>query len=197
VHDLQRLHFVTERYPHLQGLRLVPLGLPFLLSAAWRAGQLSWVPGTSGSGAGLWFLGLLLVGLMCAVALGTYYRERFGSVQPVRTFTGPLAALLFAGVFLFSLWTQDTLSPSISLPAAAVGLGLGCLAVVGGQVRTHYLALAALCVAFATLGSLGVSFHARDLLFDDLVGIGLIVAGIGDHRLLRRTLAPVSHGQAI
>jgi len=197
VHDLQRLHFVTERYPHLQGLRLVPLGLPFLVSAAWRNGRLSSVPGTSGSGAGLWFMGLLLVGLMGSVALRTYYRARFGSVQPVRTFTGPLAALLFAGMFLCSLWTQDTFSPSISLPASAVGLGLGYVVVSGDQVRTHYIALAALCVAFATLGSFGVSVPARDVLFDELVATGLIGAGIGDHCLLRRTLAPVSHGKAI
>jgi hypothetical protein len=45
MHRLLRLRYVTERYEQLQGLRLVPLGIPFLLSSAWREGLFTWVPG--------------------------------------------------------------------------------------------------------------------------------------------------------
>jgi hypothetical protein len=197
MHDLQRLRFVTERYPHLQGLRLIPLGLPFLVSAAWRDGQLAWVPGTHGPGAGFWFFGLMIAALSLSVALGRYYRRRFGSVQPARQATGALLGLLFLALFFGSLWTQDLLSPKLSLPAIVIGTALGYVGVAGGQLRTHYIALAALCLCFATLGSFGVPLHARDVLLDDLIGIGLIVIGVGDHLLLRRTLEPVSHVETI
>ena len=36
--DADRLRYVTQRYPQLQGLRLLLLAALFLLSAAWRAG---------------------------------------------------------------------------------------------------------------------------------------------------------------
>jgi hypothetical protein len=197
MHDLQRLRFVTERYPHLQGLRLIPLGLPFLVSAAWRDGQLEWVPGTAGLGPGLWFLALLLTALVISVAMGSYYRHRFGTVEPKRDLTSVLAGLLFAVLFLCSLGMQDILPFNISLPAVVIGTGVGYLGVAGGQQRTHYLALAALSLFFATLGSFGVPLHARDVLLDDLIGIGLIVIGVGDHLLLRRTLEPVSHVETV
>ena len=119
--DFERLRYVTERYAHLKGLRLVPLGISFLASAAWRDGQLRRGPGT----------------------------------------------------------------------AAA------CIGISGGHPRTHYLALAAVCLIFATLGTSGVPIHARDVLLDDLIGIGLIVVGIGDHLLLRRTLEPVTHVETV
>lgn len=94
--------YVTERYPHLQGLRLAPLGVPFLLSAAWRRGQLSWVPGTSGHGPGYWFLGLMALALIVSIALARYYRQRFGSVQLARRLKGPLLFCGFIALFLAS-----------------------------------------------------------------------------------------------
>jgi hypothetical protein len=44
MRDIQTVRYVTTHYPRLQGLRLAPLGVPFLLSAAWRAGWLAWWP---------------------------------------------------------------------------------------------------------------------------------------------------------
>lgn len=195
--ELQRLRFVTERYAHLQGLRLVPLGIPFLISAAWRDGQLAWVPGTEGHGAGYWFALLMLLALGISGAVGGSYREHFGSVQPAHPWKAVLALFAFLAVFLGSVWAQQTYGWIVSLPAILIGTALGYLGVVGGQPRTHYLALSALCLVFAMLGSFGVPFHARDVLLDDLIGIGLIVIGVGDHLLLRRTLEPVSHVQTI
>ena len=197
MHDLHRFRYVTERYPHLQGLRVAPLGVPFLLSAAWRAGQLSWVPGTSGYGAGYWFLGLMALALIVSVALARYYRQRFGSVQPGRRLKGPLLFCGFLALFSASIWAQEQFSSAVSLPAVVIGTALGYLGVSGGQLRIHYLTLAAVALGFATLGTFGVSVHARDVLLDELIGIGLIVIGVGDHLLLRRTLEPVSNVKTI
>jgi hypothetical protein len=55
MHDVRRLPYVTEHHPSLEGLRVVPLGVPFLTSAAWRAGWLAWWPWTAGRDAELWF----------------------------------------------------------------------------------------------------------------------------------------------
>jgi hypothetical protein len=33
----------------------------------------------------------------------------------------------------------------------------------------------------------------RDVLFEVVAGIGLIVVGLGDHRLILRSLQPVAH----
>ncbi len=197
MHDLHRLRYVTERYPHLQGLRLAPLGVPFLLSAAWRNGQLSWVPGTSGHGPGYWFLGLMALALIVSIALARHYRQRFGSVQPARRLKGPLLLCGFLALFFASIWAQDEFYSAISLPAVVIGVALAYLGVAGGQLRAHYIALAAACLGFATLGTFGVSVHARSVLLDEFTGIGLIVIGVGDHLLLRRTLEPVSNVETI
>lgn len=195
--ELQRLRYVTQRYAHLQGLRLVPLGIPFLASAAWRDGQLTWLPGTDGNGPSYWFVALFAVALTISVAIGGYYRRRFGTVQPARSLRGPLRLAAFLAALALAFWLQDTLPAVISLPALVIGTAIAYVGVVGHSLRTHYLALAVLCLVFATLGTFGVPLHARDVLLDDLIGIGLIVVGIGDHLLLRRTLEPVSHVETV
>ena len=195
--EFERLSYVTRRYAHLQGLRLVPLGIPFLASAAWRDGQLRWVPGTSGEGPTYWFVGLFLAALVVASAMTLYYRRRFGTVHQERGLRGPLLLSGFLLVFALSFWLQTILPAAVSWPAIVIGTALAYIGMSGGHPRTHYLALAAVCLVFATLGTFGVPFHVRDVLLDDLIGIGLIVVGIGDHLLLRRTLAPVAHVETI
>jgi hypothetical protein len=197
MYDFQRLRFVTERYPHLQGLRLVPLGFVFLVSAAWRDGQLSWLADTAGHAAGFWFMGLLIVALAISSVLGRYYRRHFGTVQPERRAKGPLLFILFVALFAAAAWAQDSLRTHLSLPLVVIGMLLAHLGLAGGQRRSHYLALATGCLVFANLADFGVPAHARSVLLDDLIGIGLIVIGIGDHFLLRRTLQPVPHVETV
>lgn len=197
MHDLQRLRFVTKRYRHLQGLRLVPVALPFLVSAAWRDGAFAWVPGTHGIGAGYWFGGMMSAAVAISVTLGRYYTQSFGSVAHAWNGARLLKMLSFVVMLGLAVWTQSYFSPTVSFPTIAIGITLGYIGVSGGHTRTHYLALAALCVAFATLGWFGVPLHVRDVLLDDLIGIGLIVIGIGDHIVLRQTLAPVSHVETV
>ena len=194
---LHRLRFVTERYPHLQGLRLVPLGFPFLISGAWRSGSFAEVPDTLGVAPRYLFLALLAVALALSALAARYYRRQFGTVQPQRRVRRAVAFGLFAGGLAAAAWMQDAVAPAIALPTVVIAVALGWLGVTGGQPRAHYVALAGLCLVFATLGALGISVETRDALLDNLIGVGLIVIGIGDHMLLRRTLEPVSRVEAI
>jgi hypothetical protein len=193
---LQRLRYVTERYEQLQGLRLVPLGIPFLFSAAWRGGQLAWAPGTSGVGAHIWFVSLITAAIGLSLMARSYYRRRFGNVQSAATIKTPLAAFVFAAMFVLAV-SVPTDSSSIAVPAVILSFGLGYVGLVGGVARPHYLAIAGFVALFATLGPLGVPLHTRDVLCDQLLGIGFIVVGVGDHLLLRDTLVPVTRVNAV
>jgi hypothetical protein len=194
---LQRLRYVTERYVQLQGLRLVPLGIPFLLSSAWRSGHLAWVPWTTGIGAGRWFVMLMASAVACSLIAKTYYERRFGDVQSTVTIGTPLAAFVFTALFIVAASLQPAAQPTVSIPAVIIALGLGYVGMAGGLVRPHYVTIAVCVALFAALGALGVSYHTRDVLWDQLVGIGFVVVGLGDHMLLRRTLVPVPHVNAL
>jgi hypothetical protein len=190
---LQRLRYVTERYEQLQGLRLVPLGIPFLLSSAWRSHQLTWVPWTTGIGGPRWFVMLMASAVACSLFAKTYYERRFGDVQSAVTIKAPLAAFVFAALFIVAESLQPAVQTAVSIPAVIVALGLGYAGMAGGLVRPHYVTMA-VCVALCSeLGPLGVSLHTRDVLWDQLIGTGFVVIGLGDHLLLRRTLVPVTH----
>ena len=197
MHSLHRLRYVTERFDHLQGLRLIPLGIPFLFSALWRDGHLTWVPWTSGSGPRLWFAGLLLLALALSFAAKAYYRRQFGYVRAGVSPTAPLAAAIFTGLFIVAALVNLEAESAVSAPALIVALGLGYVGLSGGETRWHYLVVAAFVAVFAMLGQFGVPFQARNVLFDQLVAAGLVVIGLGDHVLLRRTLVPVSHVDAV
>lgn len=195
MHDLRRLRYVTERYDHLQGLRLIPLGIPFLFSSLWRDGQLTWVRGTADGGARIWFLALVALAVGLSFVAKAYYQRQFGMVRPAINATAALAASVFVGLLIVAASLHgDT---TVSVPAMIVALGLTYVGVAGGRMRPHYLAVAVLVALFALLGLLGVPFHTRNVLCDLLIAVGFVVIGIGDHLLLRRTLAPVSHVEAV
>ena len=193
--DLRRLRYVTERFPHLQGLRFVPLGIPFLFSALWRDGHLGWVPWTDGAGARFWFLAMLAVALGCSFLAKAHYRRQFGDVSPAINVTAVLAACVFAGLLIVAVALQS--EAVVSIPALVAALGLGYVGVAGGQLRWHYLAVAVVVALFGMLGLMGVPLETRSVLFDLLIAFGFVVIGVGDHLLLRRTLAPVSHVEAV
>jgi hypothetical protein len=195
--SLHRLRYVTARYHHLQGLRLIPLALLFLISAAWRDGLLRWVPGTAGEGARVWFLGLGVTALALSIAAGRYYRRRFGNVQPAAPFAGAFSFSVFAALLVLAFTYPDSADSLIPVPTLILAIAIGYAGLSGGRIRPHYLAVALLVAIFACLGVFSVPFHTRDVLLDQLTGVSLIVIGVGDHLLLRRTLVPVSHVDAV
>ena len=192
MNDLLRLRFVTERYPNLQGLRLIPLGIPFLISALWRNRQVLGVPATDGRGATYWFFGLMVVALLAAWAVGRYYARHFGCVQPDRPARNLLASIGFLAIFLSAVWAQEQLQSGFSVPAVVIAIGLFYLG-LQGQVRAHYLVVGGIALVFGALGAFGVPFQAREVLLDSIIGFGLIYVGISDHLLLRGTLQPVGN----
>src|SRR5258708_36853149 len=78
--DLRRMHYVTEHYEQLQGLRLLPLGVPFLLSSLWRLTRPGPAPFLSASG---WAV-LLASAIVVPALIGRYYSRHFGHTHPLR-----------------------------------------------------------------------------------------------------------------
>ena len=188
--DLRTISYLTANYAHLQGLRLVPLGLLFVASAAWRAGWLPWPPAGADHVAGRWFAGAFVTCLLVGLGLGRYYRAKFGAVRPLpsRFHAPPLIIVFLAFVLLVSI--QDAVAWRFPLPLVFLGAMLVVLGLAAGGLRKHYIAIG---VAFITLPSLAVfggSVDVGQALFDLLIGLGLIVGGVGDHLVLRQTLQP-------
>lgn len=192
MNQLHRLKYVPRFYPHLQGLRLIPLGTLFLLTAAWNAGVFRWLPGTTGRGPQNWFALLFALALVAAMLLGIYYRRRFGMVRPSHRARGPLMVLAFVLALFFAAWVQDALQATVSLSLLVIGTAIGYVGLLDGLARTHYLVVSTAVLVLAMLGTFGVSPHMREVLFYGVTGIGLMVVGVGDHVLILRTLKPVS-----
>ena len=186
--DPAHVRYVVEHYPQLQGLRLVPLGLVFLATAAWRAGHLGWLPGTSNGGIRLWFLAALGLAIALSYMASAYYRRLFGELSLAPYRSGGPRLLAFGSAVFLSLVLQDALRLPFSLPLLVVGILTAYVGLNGGGLRQHYLVIAVACglVASPLGGSLLMRTHpfTRDLL---LAG-GLLVAGIGDHLVLQRIL---------
>jgi hypothetical protein len=186
--DTLRLQYVTDHHAYLEGLRIVPLGVPFLASAAWRAGWLTWWPWTAGRGAERWFWASLATAILSSYPIRAWYRRRWGARLPPRRRTGAATLTMSAiGVVVVGLFQPDHVR--VSFPLVFVGMELLLLGVVGRGVRTHYLVIASACVVVACLPLAGVSVHLRAIALDLLVGGGLIGAGWGDHRALRAVVA--------
>jgi hypothetical protein len=77
--------------------------------------------------------------------------------------------------------------PALFFGTALLAIGLG-----HGVMRKHYVVIAVLWFAMASLAWFDVAASTRDAALDVTVGVALIIAGIGDHRLLRETLQPAS-----
>ena len=197
MHQLETVHYVAARYPHLRGLRLLPLAVPFVASAAWRLGWLRWLPGTEGHGAARWFFGAFALALLVSWALGGYYQRRFGVVVPVRRLRAVFYTLAFAVALAVSLALPLESASTISLPMVVIAMGIAAAGLIGGRLRLAYLAVATACLVFGALRPLGVPFHARDVLFDGLIAVALLTIGISDHRLLSSAQAPEAHGRSV
>ena len=195
--QLQRVHFVVKRYPHLQGLRLLPIGLVFVASGLWQAGYFRWWPGAADAAGQWWFAGAFVVALVAAVALGRYYRARFGSVDPLPNVPAFLSAVGFGAMVVGAVWLQTALDSPISVPLLFVAAALMFVGLTGGYVRVHYVVVGTACLLLATMGVFGVPLQTRLVLLDYVIGGGLIAVGIGDHLLLRNTLEPYPHVRTV
>jgi len=184
MRDRQTVRYITTHYARLQGLRLVPLGVVFLLSAAWRGGWLAWWPGAQGRGATGWFLALVACAVVISFPIRAWYERQFGTVRARLRDSGALPLVAFAALVGLATWYQLLFAPVLVLPVLIVGLILAMNGWRDLTVRPHYIAVGLAWALYACAQLLGVPGYARGVLFDFLIGAGLIVAGLGDHRAL-------------
>ena len=190
--DAAKLRFITEHYARLQGLRLIPLGILFLCLAAWRANLLPGLPAYDSDRGARWFVGGLMLAVAGAYAIGNWYGHQFGTVEPRRFRTGGPSLLANAAIVGGLMILHDFVRPPLSLPMLYVGIVFAYTGMVQGGIRKHYLLIAAACLVFANIQRFNVPYETGKTLLNLLVGCGLIVAGIGDHLVLRKTLRPPS-----
>ncbi len=183
-----RQRYVTSRYPQLQGARLIPLSLVFLASAWWRAGGLH-LPGDHlRYGPSAWFFGSLTAAVVGSYGIRHWYRRSLGSVGQRATRSAAIPILGSCALVALAVWLQSALQWQVSLPALSVAAVLAATGVASNRLRRHYLVAAAVLVIFSALPVLGVGVPALDATFDFVIGVVLLITGIGDHRLLSRTL---------
>ena len=185
---LHRVRYMARRYTRLHGLRLLPLAAPFLISAVWRIGAFGpYLPGGPRAAA-IWFVAALAGAVILSFAIRAWYTNTFGfSSQPMlHSGVLPLSALAIG--FVIAVWLQEQWHWPLSVPAvfvAAVLLGIG---VSHRAARKHYIAAAFVWLAVVALGTFGLSDATRDAALDLAIALVLIIAGVGDHRLLLRNL---------
>jgi hypothetical protein len=176
---------VAARYPHVQGLRLLPLGLLFVVSAAWRAGAFrGWSSIDQAPRA--WFYSGLLIAVVVSFPIRQWYRRRLGNGSPRRGGRGTVTLAIVAGAVLVTAAALPRAPGSVSLPPLILGLALAHPGLDAGRGRRHYLVLAAAWCLFACLPLLAVPMRVRDVGLDLLIGLSLIGAGLGDHWMLSR-----------
>ena len=186
--DLERLRYVTARYPQLQGLRLVPLAIVFLLAAAWRAGLLHLPADDTPTGAQWWFVGGLALAVILSYVIRHWYLRMFGSVGQHRGRSGALPIL---GTFLLgcgALALQGVMHWHLSVPIMAVGIVMFAIGVHHFRLRGHYVAAAVLLCAYALLPRMNPAPDVSAAALDAVIGIAILIAGIGDHQLIAETL---------
>jgi len=182
--DLRRIQYVVEHYRQLQGLRLLPLSVPFLLSGADRVARATTGPTLPRGG----WAACVTLALASSVAIGRYYTRRFGQVN---TFPWRTGMTLLGGIFtvLALEWMRETWEVPVSLPVVFIAIVLARLGLAADRLRVHYLWIAAACAVYTALPPLGVALELRTAALDLLLGGGLAVAAIGDHRVLQRAMA--------
>ncbi len=191
MQDLKRVRYITANFSALQGLKLVPVGLLFLVFAAQDTGW-AWLVRRQGDCTVT--LPLLLVVIAVYFSIGRYYDRTFGRVQRTAGGLGDLVSLAFIGLLIGAIVAEMTWKPSVSLIGLVMAVGF-----VGAGVRSgrwYYVGLGLLTavVSLAPLwlkGSLiGGHVGSFSFTFDVVLGLTYLVGGLADHYLLVRALKP-------
>lgn len=191
THDYSRITYVTKYYDTLQGLRLVPLGIWFLLGAA---GRLGWLPGF-GSGR-LDFTGLTLLGVaLLYYLIGQYYNRHYGIVHQHKHRYEKTAGILMVVTLMAAILIDVYWQPAISFfSLTAGGFYTYTYFMAARPYRPYYLVIAALFFVISVLPLLlalplnHALVGSGGILFYTVLGSSLIVTGILDHLMLAHTL---------
>ncbi len=185
--DIRQLRFVTENYPNLQGLRLVPFALLFLAK-----------PLTSVLDSTLAFVIALALAFSLFFAIGEYYKRTFGRVQRrSRSRARDLVLiLLFGAGFFAALWIDEKFQPPFSTIGLLVALLFAGIHLRSRVKRRHYAVLALLFLMLSFLPMIGLlttgDLFGKGAPIGELVlGLTYLLVGILDHLLLVRSLSPL------
>ncbi len=191
MQDLKKVRYVTSHFSSLQGLKMVPWGLLFLVFAA-QDGGYAWLIGRQGDCT--LTLPLLLAVVALYIAIGRYYDRTFGRVQPTRGGVGDLAVVVFVAVLIGAIVAEMMWKPPVSLIGLVMAAGF-----IGGGWRSgrwHYVALGGLTAGVSGL-PLWLHVPLTDKYFGSLgftlklaLGLTYVVGGLIDHYLLVRALKP-------
>ena len=186
MQDLKRVRYVTSYFSALQGLKLVPLGLLFLLFAAQAAG---W-RGLGRQGDCTLTLPLLLVVIALYFVIGRYYDLTFGRVQYAARGVGDLAVLAWVIGLVGAIVAEMIWKPAVSLIGLVIATGF-----VGGGFRSkrwYYIVLGGLTAGVSLLPIwlnsplAGQYFGSFSFTFNFALGLTYLLGGLVDHLLLVR-----------
>jgi hypothetical protein len=180
--EVRRIAVVTRSFPGLLGLQSVALGMWLLVLLLQRQlPLLGWLQG----------YGVLSSSFLVTIVLiRAYYTKRFGRIE--RREENRFWWILWLGI---TVALVDTATYARGVPSAffftIAGFSVGTV-IRDWPFRAHRLALAAAALV-ASLAFAGVTDEetrrtwTRQTLLT--IAVALIVAGVGDHRLLTTTLA--------
>jgi hypothetical protein len=192
---LEKTRFLVQYYGSLQGLLVMPAGLLLLFTSV--AQQLGWLRQGDMSWA---LIGALIVCLVC-LGIWRYYARRFGRItagtrNAMKALFG-LVSVVFLVAFLWALSIDlkrpDGWSPSLGL--VVLGAWFLVIPLFSQGQRRHYYVIGACTAIIALLPLAGIPrvqlLGTRGNWALAMMGAGLTIGGIFDHRLLRRLLSEV------
>jgi predicted esterase len=181
--DDTKLRSLTARYPYLQGLLFLPIGLWMMLSSSVRA----WWPWRSE----LLLIPAAVVAAWAYLRIKRYYDHSFGRVGPLRS--AQMRDLAWTVVALALLAIALQLDTNNRAPASLFGFSFGAVMLVYWHyalgLRPHHV------VVVAALWSLSAIPLWSDLQPNDMFsiigfsqGAALVITGLFDHAELVRSL---------
>lgn len=185
---LDRVRYVTSRYPQLQGLRLVPLALLFVLSACWRAGLLRLRSDHTQYGPQVWFFSGLVLAIALSFLAKAWYGSHVGAVGQRYVQNAAIPIVATCAVVGAASAVQLAFAWHVSLPIAAVGVVLFVVGVRHYGYRRHYVLAAALLILLSVLRLTDLPQDALGVGFDATMGATILITAVGDHILLTTTL---------
>jgi len=194
MQKLTQMRYVTENFELLQGLRMVPFGLWFLIMAV---GDLAQIPALKQGRLDYPLLLLIVIGGLYWW-IGAYYARAYGQVNQRAKSAGQK---LLAGWPLLLFIAGIAVDVLLELPVSFLAIALSFYFFVPfikalPLLRVHYafIGLVMLCLSLMPLfvtGSLKLEFFAPSGAYFLLgMGLALIVASILDHFWLRSMMQP-------
>jgi hypothetical protein len=206
VEDIQRIAFVTQRFHELQGLMPAMFGAGLILASLMAHGMSMSRFYVASPLQALNFANIFCV--FSVIYLPRIYRQTFGEAvgTPRQKFLGLMPMLLVMIGFMADMFVEVG-KPAPSFAAAALASCSIWIVSRDWRWRIHHLvpAAAGIIAAIITatvpplLNRWGVPDPVRSeayLLSLTILGLGMVTAGLFDHRLLASSLGPRSSGES-